>query len=104
MDAIQDGKVVAKLVPHLGSATADRTAGQMRSAEVEIFDVNLTPQDMTSLLAPGTRLQLRRGVRLSNVDTRVQVANSAASWAVSTPTGMFNSVMVDGTGALTLGP
>jgi hypothetical protein len=106
VDAIQDGKVVAQLTAHAGSVTADRTAAQMRSFEVEISDLTLTPEDMTSLLAPGTRLQLWRGARLDDVDTRVQVANTQATWAVSdSSTGVLNGVVASPTdGALVLGP
>ena len=106
VDAIQDGKVVDQLVAHAGSVTADRTAAQMRSFDVEISDLTRTPEDMTSLLAPGTRLQLWRGARLDDVDTRVQVANADAGWAVSgTSTGVLNGVVASPTdGALVLGP
>ena len=106
VDVIQDGKVVAELVAHAGSVTADRTAAQMRSFDVEISDLTLTPEDMTSLLAPGTRLQLWRGARLDDVDTRVQVANTQATWAVSdSSTGVLNGVVASPTdGALVLGP
>src|SRR5437879_3128868 len=69
-DVIQDGKVVAQLAVHTGSVTADRTAAQMRSFEVEVSDPDgtLTPEGMGSLLAPfGTRMQISRGVRISSV-------------------------------------
>lgn len=105
VDVIQDGKVVAQLPVHAGSVTADRTQAQMRSFEVEVSDPDRTrtPDDMTSLLAPGTRLQLWRGVRLDDVDTRVQVA---PSWAVSNAsTGVLNGVVASPIdGALVLGP
>lgn len=98
------GNVIAELVAHAGSVTADRTQAQMRSFEVEVADPTgeLIPKDMTSLLSPGTRLRLRRGARLEDVDLRVQVAKSAETWAVTTEMGMLNSVEVDGNGALTL--
>lgn len=107
VDVIQDGKVVAVLAVHGGSVKADRTAAQMRSFEIDVADPNrvLTPEDMTSLLAPGTRLQLWRGVRLDDVDTRVQVADSEATWAVSgASTGVLNGVVAAPGGVLVLGP
>lgn len=108
VDVIQDGKVVRQLAVHAGVVTADRAAAQMRSFDVEVADPTgeLTPEGMTSLLAPfGTRLQLWRGVRLEDVDTRVALHNSPESWAVSdASTGVMNGVVVNGNGALTLGP
>lgn len=108
VDVIEDGKVTQQLQPHAGSVTADRMAAQMRSFEVDVSDPTgtLTPQGMTSLLAPfGRRLQLWRGARLGEVDTRVAYHNTAGSWAVSgTSTGVMNGVKVDTDGGLTLGP
>ena len=100
----EHGNILAELDVHAGTVTADRTQAQMRSFEVEVADPTgeLIPEDMTSLLSPGTRLRLRRGVRLEDVDLRVQVSNSAETWTVSTDLGMLNSVEVDGSGALTL--
>jgi hypothetical protein len=104
---VQDGKAAQELAVHAGSVTADRTAAQMRSFEVEIADPTgtLTPEGMTSLLAPfGTRLQLWRGARIASVETRVALHNTAGSWQVSgTSTGVMNGVAVVG-GVLTLGP
>lgn len=107
-DVIQDQKVVATLVVHSGSVTADRTAAQMRSFDIEVTDPTgtLTPEGMGALLAPfGTRLQLWRGVQLGSTDTVSQVCNTQASWAVSdTSTGVMNSVVASASGALTLLP
>lgn len=108
VDVIQDQKVVATLVAHSGSVTADRTAAQMRSFDVEITDPTgtLTPEGMGALLAPfGTRLQLWRGVRLSSTDIIALRNNTQASWAVSdTSTGVLNGVVGSASGALTLVP
>lgn len=109
VDVIQDGKVVQQLAVHAGSVSADRTAAQMRSFDVDVSDPSgvLTPEGMTSLLAPfGTRLQLWRGVRLVDVDTRVAFASTVAGWSVSgTSTGVLNGVVGSPTdGALVLGP
>lgn len=108
VDVIQDGKVVRQLAVHAGSVTADRAAAQMRSFDVEVADPagELTPEGMTSLLAPfGTRLQLWRGVRLEDVETHTARHDSVESWAVSdASTGVMNGVKADNNGALTLGP
>lgn len=107
-DAIQDGKVVDQLPLHAGSVAADRTAAQMRSFEVEVSDPDgtRTPEGMTSLFAPfGTRMQLWRGVRISDVETQEVFYQSAASWVPSgNSTGVLNSVKVDTDGSITLGP
>jgi hypothetical protein len=106
-DVIQDGKVVAQLPIHSGSVAADRTAAQMRSFEVEVSDPKgeLTPEGMTSTLAPfGTRMQLYRGVRISNVETSAVLYDSANPWTPKTDTGVMNSVKIGADGALTLGP
>jgi hypothetical protein len=108
VDVIRDGRVVAQLTIHRGSVTADRTAAQMRTFEVEVSDPDgvLTPEDMASLLAPfGTRLQLWRGLRLQDVTTLVFYANSAPAWQVTTSQGQMNGVVGDlTTGELRLGP
>lgn len=108
VDVVQDGRVVQQLSVHAGAVTADRMAAQMRSFDVEVSDPShtLTPEGMTSLLAPfGTRLQLWRGVRLEDVETRVAFHNTAGSWAVSDASmGVMNGVTVDNDGRLTLGP
>ena len=108
VDVLRDGKVIQQLAVHAGSVTADRTAAQMRTFEVEVSDPTgtLTPQGMASLLAPfGTRLQIWRGIRLQDVTTLVQFSNTQASWQVSTPSGQMNGVVGDaGTGELRLGP
>lgn len=104
VDAIQDGKVVQQLAVHAGSVTADRTAAQMRSFDVEVSDPTrtLTPAGMTSLLAPfGTRLQLWRGVRLVDSETRAALHNTADTWAVNT--GVMDGVTVGPDGSLVLG-
>ena len=108
VDVIQDGKVVDQLAVHSGAVTADRTAAQMRSFEIEVSDPNgtLTPDGMTSTLAPfGTRMQLWRGVRISNVEIQSVLYRSADSWMPSgNSTGVLNSVKVDTDGSITLGP
>lgn len=108
VDVIQDQKVVATLVVHSGSVTADRTAAQMRSFDIEVTDPTgtLTPEGMGALLAPfGTRLQLWRGVQLTSTDTVVQFNSTQDSWQVSgTSTGVLNGVVGPAFGALTLLP
>lgn len=108
VQAIQDGKVVATLEPHAGSVTADRTAAQMRTMQLEIIDRDgtLAPTSMTSLLAPfGTRLQLYRGVRIKNGETQSAVYNAENPWTPDTPTGQMVSVKIyPSDGSLTLGP
>jgi hypothetical protein len=93
---------------HSGSATADRTADQMRSFEVEMSDPTgtLTPVDMNSILAPfGTRMQLFKGVRLRSVDTHAAFYGTQRTWAPSgTSTGVMSGVRTAGDGSLTLGP
>lgn len=108
-DVIQDGKIVDQLAIHAGSVSADRTAAQMRTFQVEVSAAKgspLIPVGMTSELAPfGTRMQMWRGVRISNVQTQAALYNAANPWTVSgTSTGVFNSTKVDGSGNLTLGP
>jgi hypothetical protein len=106
-DVIQDGKVVNQLAIHAGSVTADRTAAQMRSFQVEVSDPDgtLTPEGMTSQLAPfGTRIQIWRGVRIQNTQTVTGFYNAANPWTPHTPTGVLNGVKIDTDGSLTLGP
>lgn len=108
-DVIQDGKVVDQLAVHTGAVTADRTAAQMRSFEVELVDPDgtRTPEGMSSMLAPfGTRIQLYRGVRISNVEVQAAFYGSATSWAPSgNSTGVLCSTLIDPSdGSLTLGP
>lgn len=109
-DVIQDGKVVAQLTAaHTGSVTADRTAAQMRSFEVELSDPDgsLTPEGMGSLLAPfGTRLLISKGARISSVAIQAAFYGTPASWVPSgNSTGVFSSTLVDPSdGSLTLGP
>lgn len=108
VDVLRDGRVIQELAVHKGSVSADRTAAQMRTFDVEVSDPNgtLTPEGMASLLAPfGTRLQLYRGVRLQDVTTHRFYANSPAGWQVITPQGQMNGVVVDAaTGELKIGP
>ena len=108
VDVIQDDKTVRQLDVHAGFVTADRAAAQLRSFEAEVSDPTstLTPEGMASLLAPfGTRLRLSRGVRITDVDTRVALSNTEASWAVTTEPGVNNGTRADPTdGALVLGP
>jgi hypothetical protein len=101
VNVLQDNKVVAQLAVHSGSVTADRTAAQMRSFDVEVSD----PDGISALLAPfGTRLQLLRGVRIENVQTLVAFYDTANSWNVVTPFGQMNGVVGDpNSGALSLG-
>jgi hypothetical protein len=107
VNVLQDNKVVAQLAVHSGSVTADRTAAQMRSFDVEVSDPDgiLTPDGISALLAPfGTRLQLSRGVRIENVQTLVAFYDTANSWNVVTPFGQMNGVVGDpNSGALSLG-
>lgn len=106
--AIRDGKVAAVLEPHAGSVTADRTAAQMRSFEIEVIDRDgtLTPTSMTSTLAPfGARVQLTRGVRIRNVSTQGAEYPRADPWIPDTGIGQMVSVKVDPSdGSITLGP
>jgi hypothetical protein len=107
VDLIQDGKVVNQLAVHAGSVTADRTAAQMRSFQVEVSDPDgtLTPEGMTSQLAPfGTRVQIWRGVRIDNTQTVTGFYNAANLWTPHTPTGVMNGVKIDTAGSLVLGP
>ena len=108
VELIQDGKVVLQPQVHSGSVTADRTQDQMRSMEVELSDPTgtLTPVDMNSLVAPfGTRMQLFKGVRIRNVDTRAVFYGTQRAWTpTGNSTGVLNGVKVDGTGAISLGP
>lgn len=109
VDVLRDGKVVDQLAIHSGSVSADRTAAQMRSFEVEVSDPNgtLTPSGMTSALAPfGTRIQLYKGVRISDVQVQAVFYGTLASWMPSgMSTGTLSSTLVDPSdGAITLGP
>lgn len=107
-DIIQDGKTVLQPPAHSGSVTADRMSDQMRSFQVEISDPDgtLTPVDMNSILAPfGTRMQLRKGVRIVSVDTHAVIYGIEQAWLPSGfSTGVMNGVKVIGDGSLTLGP
>lgn len=107
VDVIQNGKVVDQLQVHAGVVTADRTAAQMRSFQVEVSDPKrtLTPKDMTSELAPfGTRIQIWRGVRVRDTQTISALYNAAHPWTPLTPTGVMNGVKIDVDGGLILGP
>jgi len=109
VEVIQNGKVVDQLAIHAGSVTADRTAAQMRNFEVEVSDPNgtLTPLGMTSELAPfGTRVQLYKGVRISNVEVQAVFYGTATSWVPSgASTGTLSGTLVDPSdGSITLGP
>jgi hypothetical protein len=107
VDIIQDGNVVLQPAVHSGSVTADRMADQMRTFTVDLSDPTgtLTPT-MHSLLTPyGTRMQLRKGVRIASVDTRAVFYGTEQSWLPSgSSTGVLNGVKVDGSGSITLGP
>lgn len=106
-DVVKDGKVVAKLEPHAGSVTADRTGAQMRTFQFEVIDRDgsLAPTGMTSLLAPfGTRIQLYRGVRIRNGEATSLAYSGGDSWLPTTSIGQMVSVKVDVDGSLTLGP
>jgi hypothetical protein len=107
VDILQNGKVVNELAIHAGSVTADRTAAQMRSFQVEVSDPDgtLTPEDMTSQIAPfGTRVQIWRGVRIQNTQTVTGFYNAAHPWTPLTPTGDLNGLKIDTDGGLILGP
>lgn len=109
VDVIQNGKVVDQLAIHSGSVAADRTAAQMRTFEVEVSDPNgtLTPDGMTSELAPfGTRIQLYKGVRISDVQVQTVFYGTLDSWVPSgVSTGTLSSTLVDPSdGSITLGP
>ena len=108
VDVIQNGKVVDQLAIHAGSVTADRTAAQMRTFEIEVADPNgtLAPEGMTSQLAPfGTRVQLHKGVRISNVEVQAVFYGTTDSWVPSgISMGTLSSVKVDTDGSITLGP
>jgi hypothetical protein len=107
VDVIQNGAVVDYLQVHAGIVTADRTAAQMRSIQVEVSDPNkvLTPLGMTSQLAPfGTRMQVWRGVRIKSTEVVTTFRNAANPWTPLTPTGVMNGVKIDTDGSLTLGP
>jgi hypothetical protein len=106
-DVIQNGKVVNELAIHAGSVTADRTAAQMRSFQVEVSDPDgtLTPENMTSQLAPfGTRVQIWRGTRIENTQTVTGFYNAANPWTPQTPTGDLNGLKIDTDGGLVIGP
>jgi hypothetical protein len=103
---IQNGKVVDELAVHAGAVTADRTAAQMRTFEVVLSDPGgtLTPEGMTSELAPfRTRIQLYKGVRISDVQVTAVFFGTTDSW-VPTVSGSLSSVKVDTTNSITLGP
>lgn len=107
VDVIQKGQVIDQLQVHAGVVTADRTAAQMRSFQVEVADPKrtLTPKDMTSQLAPfGTRIQIWRGVRVRDTETLSAVYGAAHPWTPLTPTGVMNGVKIDVDGGLILGP
>lgn len=107
VDILQNGKVVNELAIHAGSVTADRTAAQMRSFQVEVSDPDgtLTPEDMTSQIAPfGTRVQIWRGVRIQNTQTVTGFYNAANPWTPLTPTGDLNGLKLDTDGSLIIGP
>jgi hypothetical protein len=104
---IQNNGVVARLAVHSGSVTADRTAAQMRSFQVEVSDPTgtLTPVDMNSLLAPFSRMQLLKGVRNSSTATQSVQYPAVTPWTPSgASTGVFVSTKIGSDGSLTLGP
>jgi len=104
VDIIQNGKVVAQLQPYDGTATADRTAAQMRSATVSFGDPTgtLTPADMSSMLAPfGTLFQPKRGVRILSTTIIQDLDNNFTTWSGGTHMGTVADVS---TGVLRIGP
>lgn len=106
-DLIADGKIIRELEVHAGAVTADRTAAQMRSFSIDILDRDgtLLPTGMNSDLAPfGARVQLYRGVRISNTDTIGVQFDATHSWTPQTPAGSMNGVKIDVDGGLVLGP
>lgn len=109
VDVLQNGKVVDRLLIHAGSVTADRTAAQMRTFEVEVADPKgtLAPEGMASELAPfGTRVQLYKGARISNVQVQAVFYGTTTSWVPSgASAGALVSTLVDPSdGSITLGP
>lgn len=106
VDVIQNGKVIDTLDVHAGAVSADRTAAQMRTFEVVVSDPNgtLTPTGMTSELAPfGTRIQLYKGARISQVQVQATFYGTLDSWLPQV-SGSLSSVKVASDGGLTLGP
>lgn len=106
-DLIADGKVIRELEVHAGSVTADRTAAQMRSFSIDVLDRDgtLLPAGMGSDLAPfGARVQVYRGVRISNTETVVAKYDATHSWMPRTAAGSMNGVSVDVDGGLVMGP
>jgi hypothetical protein len=105
VDIIQNGKVVLQLVGFDGQVTADRTAAQMRSCTVSIGDPtgSLTPVDMASTLAPfGTRMQVKRGVRIPGSQLISQLDTGAnGGFALGTNVGTVADAT---TGYLRIGP
>lgn len=86
-----------------GSVSADRTSAQMRqfSATLADPDGSLTPADMSAILAPfGTRAQIWRGVRVTNVAAVQDIDNDIASWSQGTNNGTIADPV---TGQLILG-
>lgn len=105
-DLIADGKVIRELEVHAGAVTADRTAAQMRSFSIDVLDRDgtLLPTGMGSDLAPfGARVQLYRGVRISNTDTIEARYDATRPWTPLTPIGSMNGVKIDVDGGLIIG-
>jgi len=105
VDIIQSGKVVLQLEGYDGSVTSDGTAAQRTSCTVSVGDPTgtLTPVDMASTLAPfGTRMQVKRGVRIPGSQLLVQSDTGAnGGFAQGTNIG----AVADGTtGYLRIGP
>jgi hypothetical protein len=106
-DLIADGKVIRQLEVHAGAVTADRTAAQMRSFSIDVLDRDgtLLPTGMGSDLSPfGARVQLYRGVRISNTDTVEARYDTTQPWTPQTSSGSMNGVTIDVDGGLVLGP
>lgn len=105
VDIIQNGKVVLQLEGFDGQVTSDATAAQMSSCTISVADPTgtLTPVDMASVLAPfGTRMQVKRGVRIPGSQTITQLDTGAnGGFAQGTNIG----AVADGTtGYLRIGP
>lgn len=101
---IRDGKVVQEVTVHGGSVTADRSAANLRTFEIDISDTDLVPEGQASLASPfGTLLQLESGVLIPATDSRQALNNSVNGWSVS-GTGVLNGLKDNGSGVLVIGP
>jgi hypothetical protein len=106
--SLNNGSPTRQLEVHAGSVLADRLAAQTRTIQIELIDRDgtLTPTGMTSELAPfGSRITLRRGIRIPNEVTVSRLCDISNSWLPATPIGQMACVKIDPVdGGLTLGP